>query len=88
MHETPSQISEEELKALQRARESGTVYERGVFTSKKWMAGTNAGGLLLSDFFQVSMSLGESFANSILGRAVQEIRTRLQKSQPSKPTQG
>lgn len=88
MHETPSQISEEELKALQRARESGIVYERGLVTSKKWMAGTNAGGLLLSDFFQVPMGLGESVANSKLGQAVQEVKTRRQKSQPSELTQG
>lgn len=59
---------------------SGTVYERGLVTSKKLRAGTNAGNLLMSDFYQISISAGESFANSRLGQAAQEVKTRLQQA--------
>lgn len=70
MHETTSQVSEEELAKLQKARESEIVYKRGLVTSRKWEAGTNAGGLLLSDFFELPISPVESVANSRLGQAV------------------
>lgn len=60
---------------------SGIVYERHLVTSKKWMAGTNAGGIFLSDPIEMPMNLRESFENSKLGLVINKERVSRQTTQ-------
>ena len=60
---------------------SGIVYDRGLFTSTKWVAGTNAGGIYLGDPIRMTMSLRESLENSRLGQAINRARVSRQTTQ-------
>lgn len=63
---------------------SGIVYERRWVTSKKWVAGTNAGGILLSEPIEMYMSLQENFENSRLGQIIiRKARSGRQTAQKS-----
>lgn len=65
---------------------SGIVYERRLFSTRKYVAGVNAGGIFLSEPIEMPMSTKESFENSKVGQAVKEIRARISKKCSSKST--
>ena len=70
-------IRREEVTAAFRAGQP--FVEVKIITSKKWAAGTNAGGLLFTDIQQIPMSRKESFANSRIGKTFSRVKRLFQK---------
>ena len=59
---------------IDQAFRSGQPYiDRKLFTADKWVAGTNAGGILFSDINEVEMGWKDSFANSYLGLLINAL---------------
>lgn len=72
-------MSEREIRreGVTAAFRAGKPYvERKLVTSKKWVAGTNAGGLLFTDIHELPISRRESFSNSNIGQAISKVKSR------------
>lgn len=65
------------VQAVEAFRQEKPYYNKKLFTSDKWFAGTNVGGIFFSDIHELSMSARESFRNSIIGRLVANFAEKL-----------
>lgn len=73
-------MSERDTRRLEvtAAFRAGQPYiERRILTSRKWVAGTNAGGILFTDICELPISRSESFTNSKIGEAISKVKSKL-----------